>query len=374
MRDYYDVLGVPRDADAETIKRAYRKLALRYHPDRNPDDPEAAERFREATEAYEVLRDPEKRARYDRYGPAGLRNGPRTFDFEEALEIFMRDFGLGDLGDLFGARRRRRGPARGRDLRVDLELSLEEVAEGTRRTIHARVLDACPACGGTGAEGGQWVRCETCDGTGEVVRRVAHGFFASVVRGPCPSCHGRGRRIPRICSACRGDGRVEVERTFVVEIPPGVDEGNYLTLRGQGNIGPDGGPRGDVQVVLHVREDPRFVREGTDLYTVVPISFSQAALGAEVDVPTLKGPARIAIPPGTQSGETFVLRGRGLPRLHGGGRGDLHVRIHVWTPTQLTPEQEALFRRLAELEGAPPTAERRGRDFWSRVREVFTGG
>jgi len=372
MRDYYEILGVPRDADAEAIKRAYRKLALRYHPDRNPDDPQAAERFREATEAYEVLRDPEKRARYDRYGPAGLRDGPRTFDFEEALEIFMQDVGLGDL---FGSRRRRRGPARGRDLRVDLELTLDEVAQGTRRSFRTRVLESCEACDGTGAAEGRWVRCETCDGTGEVVRRVTHGFFASVVRAPCPSCHGRGRRIPRICPVCRGEGRLEVERTFAVDIPPGVDEGNYLTLRGQGHVGPDGGPRGDIQVVLHVQEDPRFVREGADLYTVVPISFSQAALGAEVEVPALGGTTRILVPAGTQSGETFVLRGRGLPRLHGGGRGDLHVRIHVWTPTQLTPEQEALFRRLAELESPPPRGEERpGRGFWSRVREVFTGG
>lgn len=383
MRDYYEVLGVARDADAETIKKAYRKLALQYHPDRNSDDHDAADRFREATEAYEVLRDPEKRASYDRYGHAGARAGAGArggagfggFNFEDALNIFMRDFGgMGGFEDLFGgAARGRSRVQRGKDMRVRLPLTLSDVATGAKRTIRVAVLDPCTACSGTGsADGLPPEPCTTCGGQGEV-RHVQRSVFGQFITATvCPDCGGEGRKIVTPCSVCGGEGRTRAERTIEVEIPPGVTSDNYLTLRGQGNVGPRGGPRGDILVVLDVEEDPRFVRDGDDLIHDLALSFSQAALGAEVEVPTVSGSETIRIPAGTQAGDVFTLRGKGLPRLGGGPRGDELVRINLWTPHELSAEQETLFRRLAELEGSPPAPNGRARPgFWNRVKEAL---
>lgn len=388
MRDYYEVLGVDRNADADAIKKAYRKLALQYHPDRNGGSKEAEEKFKEATEAYEVLRDPQKRAAYDRYGHAGVKGagagagGFGGFDFADALEIFMRDFGGFGFEDLFGGRSTRRGARssrrRGSDISVRVSLTLAEVAEGARKTFEVQVLDPCEACGGTGSENGApLVRCRTCGGAGEV-RRVQRSMLGQLVSvTTCPDCQGEGQIIERLCPECGGRGVEPVKRTFAVEVPPGVSNGDYLTLRGQGNAGVRGGARGDIMVVLDVEEDPRFVRDGADLYYTLPITFSQAALGAEVEVPTVHGMARLRIPPGTQSGRLLRMTGRGLPRLHGGGRGDQIVRIVVWTPTELTREQEALFRRLAEIESPPPAQHRedageQDRGFWSRVKNAFS--
>lgn len=381
MRDYYEILGVARTADAEAIKKAYRKLALKYHPDRNNGDKDAEEKFKEATEAYEVLRDPEKRAAYDRYGHAGVKAGAgghggfSGFGFEDALNIFMRDFGgFGGFEDLFGGGRRSR-VQRGKDLRLKLKVTLAEVATGVRKTLRVSVLDGCDACQATGSAGSEGPAvCPTCNGAGEV-RRVQRSVFGQLVSASvCPGCGGEGRIVRNPCSVCRGEGRVRTERTLEVEIPAGVATGNYLTLRGQGNIGPRGGPRGDIQVVLEVEEDPNFLRDGDDLIVDLPLSFSQAALGAQVEIPTVYGPETIRVPAGVQSGEVLTLRGKGLPRLGGGGRGDQHVRLHVWTPTELSPEQEALLRRLAELEGSPPSAQphRNRQGFWDRVKEKFT--
>lgn len=383
MRDYYEVLGVARDADGEAIKRAYRKLALQYHPDRNGGDKESEEKFKEATEAYEVLRDAEKRAAYDRYGHAGVKAGAggaygggfNGFGFEDALNIFMRDFGgFGGFEDLFGGGRRRSRVQRGQDIRLRLRVSLAEVATGVQKKLKVSVLDPCGTCEGTGSAtpGGARV-CETCQGAGEV-RRVQRSVFGQFVSASaCPACGGEGTRVVDPCAQCDGDGRQRVERTFDLEVPAGVATDNYITLRGQGNAGPRGGPRGDVMVILEVEEDPRFVRDGEDLIHVLPISFSQAALGAEVEVPTVLGSEAMSIPAGIQSGEVITLRGKGLPRLGGAGRGDQHVRVHVWTPTEITPEQERLLRELAELEGAPPHPNGRHRSgFWSKVKEAFS--
>jgi len=382
MRDYYEILGVSRDADAETIKKAYRKLALQYHPDRNGGSKEAEEKFKEATEAYEVLRDPDKRSAYDRYGHAGVSGGAAGqhgfagFNFADALEIFMRDFGgFGGMGDIFGAAGRQAGPRRGADIRVRLPLTLVDVANGVKKTIKLRLNDPCSVCNGSGAEAGaQPVRCNVCGGTGEI-RRVQRSFLGQLVSvTPCTACGGEGQRIENVCRSCGGRGVEQVEKTIDIDVPAGVSTGDYITLRGQGNYGGRGGVRGDILVVMEVEDDARFVREGADLIYDLPITFSQAALGADIDVPTLSGTARLRIPPGIQSGRLLRLRGKGLPHLQGGGRGDMIVRVVVWTPTQLTSEQESLFRKLAQVESRPPEKmDEEDRGFWSRVKEALSG-
>ncbi|KPJ83005.1 MAG: hypothetical protein AMS19_05880 [Gemmatimonas sp. SG8_23] len=390
MSDYYQLLGVPRDADAEQIKKAYRKLALQYHPDRNEGSKEAEERFKEVTEAYEVLRDSEKRALYDRYGKQGVRGGGAHapggagFDFDDAISIFMRDFGgfagFGGLEDLFGtrgARGQRSSARRGKTVRIRLPLTLSEVATGVSKTVRVSLLDECDACEGSGAEAGTSpTTCRTCGGSGEErhVQRSIVGQFVSVQ--PCRTCGGEGRTIERLCPKCSGDGRVRSEREIEVEVPAGVTSENFLTLRGRGSVGPRGGPRGDLVVLLEVQSDPRFVREGSDLVHELLVTFSQAALGAEVEVPTIDGMARVKVPAGIQGGESLRLRGLGLPELNETLRGDQIVRVLVWTPTDLTSDQRDAIERLAEVEHGAPATVRRGthKGFWSRVKEAFTGG
>jgi molecular chaperone DnaJ len=385
MRDYYEILGVARDADAETIKKAYRKLALQYHPDRNGGSREVEDKFKEATEAYEVLRDADKRAAYDRYGHAGVKGGNAGpgfggFDFTDALDVFMRDFGgLGGLEDLLGGRGGRRrgrgGPRRGSDSQVRATLTLEEVGTGARKTVRASVLDPCKSCSGTGGEGGMApVGCTTCGGAGEV-RRMQRSFLGQIVTvTACPDCGGEGVRVERACGACSGDGVERREKTIEVEVPPGVSTGDYITLRGQGNAGSRGGPRGDILVVLEVEEDPRFARDGANLVYELPISYTQAVLGAEVEIPTVGGAARLKIPAGTPSGKVLRLRDRGLPRLQGGGRGDLLVQVAIYIPTHPNPEEMALLEKLAKVETPPPSGAKAGEDrgFWSKVREAFS--
>ncbi len=382
MRDYYEILGVSRQADTETVKKAYRKLALQYHPDRNNGAKDAEEKFKEATEAYEVLRDADKRAAYDRYGHAGVRSGAGAggfagFNFSDALEIFMRDFGgFGGMGDLFGAAgRRAEGPRRGADLRVRLPITLLDVASGARKSIRLKINNPCSLCTGTGAEpGSSTVRCATCGGTGEI-RRVQRSFLGQLVSvTPCATCGGEGQRVERACHACGGRGIEQEEKVIDIDVPPGVSSGDYISLRGQGNFGGRGGVRGDVQVVLEVEEDPRFMRDGANLVRDLPITFSQAALGAEVEIPTLSGSARLKVPAGIQSGRLLRLRGKGLPQLQGSGRGDMIVRVLVWTPTQLSAEQEAAFHKLAQVEESAPTVgAEEDRGFWGKVREALGG-
>jgi molecular chaperone DnaJ len=380
MRDYYEILGVIKTADGDTIKKAYRKLAVQFHPDKNQGSKEAEDKFKEATEAYEVLRDPDKRAAYDRYGHAGVRGsgaggGFGGFDFSDALNIFMRDFGGFGVGDIFGGGGQRRGQSRrGSDLRVRMPLTIQEVATGVKKTIKLQVLDTCSGCNGSGAaDGASPVRCNTCAGTGEI-RRVQRSFLGQLVSvTPCGDCGGEGQRIEVVCPKCNGRGTQQVEKTEEVDVPAGVSTGDYLTLRGKGNAGSRGAARGDILVVMDVEEDPRFMRDGNDLIYELPITFTQAALGADVDVPIVSGTARVKIPAGTQSGKLLRLRGKGLPHLQGAGFGDMIVRVVVWTPTSLTPEQETLLRKLAKVEAKAPEEvdmdEDRG--FWSRVREAF---
>ncbi len=384
MSDFYERLGVSRQADAEEIKKAYRKLALKYHPDRNEGSKEAEERFKEVTEAYEILRDPDKRAVYDRYGEQGIRRGAGGaggfggFDFSDAIEVFMRDFGgFGAFEEIFGQRRSRGGDRarKGQTLRVRLPITLPEVAEGVTKRIRVSVLDGCDRCSGSGAEPGtQPTTCPTCEGTGEQrqVQRSVFGQFVTVA--PCRQCRGEGRVIDEPCKTCHGDGRVRAERDLEVEVPPGVTSENFITLRGQGSLGANGGPRGDVIVLLDVQPDERFLREGNNLIYELPVTFTQAALGDDVEVPTVGGKVRMNIPAGVQSGELLRLRGQGLPELGGGAVGDQLVRVVVWTPTRLSPEEEEVIRKLREVESpAPETVEAsRSKGFWTRVKEALT--
>ena len=383
MADYYQILGVPRDADVEQIKKAYRKLALEHHPDRNDGDKDAEERFKEITQAYEVLRDADKRSVYDRYGEQGLKGGPAGmggFDFSDAIEIFMRDFGgLGGFADMFGGRAGGRGGQtvrQGAQIRVKLPLTLHDVAHGATKTVRIAVLSPCDACNGSGASpGSSPERCPTCQGTGEerLVQRSVFGQFVSV--HPCRRCGGEGVVISKPCQRCQGEGRLRDRKEVSVEVPPGVTSENYITLRGQGNAGPRGGPAGDIVVLLEVQEDPRFVRDGTHLVLELPVTFSDAALGTDAEVPTVDASITLQVPPGVQTGTVLRVRGQGLPALEGRTKGDLLVRIIVWTPERLTPEQESLYRRLKEIEEPAPQrvdGERKG--FWSKVKEAFGAG
>jgi len=379
-KDYYDLLGLPRDAEPDQIKKAYRRLAMRYHPDRN-GEPDAEERFKEVTEAYEVLRDPQKRDMYDRYGEAGVRRGAggqAPFggfgSFADAFEVFMREFGSGGLGDLFGGGRgSAAGPRRGSSLKVSLSITLEEAARGVERTIRVAAMDRCGRCEGSGAKPGSTaVVCETCAGAGEIrqVQRSMLGQFVSV--RPCPDCGGRGRSVDP-CEACDGSGRVRGEREVDVEVPAGISGEDYLKLKGRGNAGVRGGPPGDLIVAVEVAPHERFERRGDDLLIDVPVTFSQAALGVESDIPTIFGTARLSVPAGVQAGQVLRLRGQGMPRLRANGRGDQLVRVHVWTPTELSREQRKAFEALAGIEAGPPEP-RRGQDptFWQRVKAAFT--
>jgi molecular chaperone DnaJ len=365
-RDYYEVLGVARDAGEEDIKKAYRKLALKYHPDKNPGDKGAEERFKEVAEAYEVLRDKEKRARYDRYGHAGLEGAPgpgggfQGFDLSDALRSFMRDFGLDfGLNDLFGARETRAeaGRKRGADIQVRLPLTLEEIAQGATKKIKLRRQQRCTHCGGAGAEPGTSTSvCNACHGTGQI-RSVSNSLFGQFVNvSACPTCSGSGTLITQPCKVCGGDGRVRAEATLSVRVPPGVSSGNYVPMRGEGHAGPRGGGSGDVLVMIEEKRHPIFQRRGDDIVCPLRISIVQAALGDNVDVPTLQGRARMKIPAGTQSGRVFRLRGKGVPHLHGGGLGDLLVPVTVWVPTKLGQEEKRLLRELGNSPRVQPPA------------------
>ncbi len=380
-RDYYEVLGVSRDASPEEIKKAYRRLAMQYHPDRNPDDKEAEEKFKEIAEAYEVLKDPAKRRRYDQFGHEGLQGGfgggfaDFEFDLADALRTFMSE-GFGGFADFFGMGRQERGrrqPPRGSDLQIRLKLSLEEIATGVRKTLRVRKYVRCPECEGTGAKRGTGTRvCPVCRGSGEV-RQVSRSLFGEFVNiTTCPECGGEGHVIEQVCPRCRGEGRIRDEVTLEVDIPPGVAEGNYLTLRGQGNVGPRGGAPGDAIVVIQEEKHPVFERRGDDLYLELPISFPDAALGADVEVPTLDGRAVVEIRPGTQPGKVLRLRGKGLPHLNGYGRGDLLVKLLVWVPEKLSERDRQLLEELGRSPDMKPPASG-GKSLFERVKEAIRG-
>jgi molecular chaperone DnaJ len=373
MADYYALLGLSRDASDDDLKKAYRKLAMQYHPDRNSGSRESEEKFKEITEAYDVLRDPQKRALYDRYGEAGLKRGAGAggfhhVDLSEALGIFMRDFGLGDLfggGSPTGG-----GPVTGADLRVPMQLTFAEAATGVERTMSVKLLDQCDKCSGSGAEPGTSVRrCATCAGRGEV-QRAQRSFFGQFVSvAPCPTCSGRGQVIETPCKKCKGDGRVRAEKSFTVQVPAGVSTGQYLVMRGMGNMGPMGGPRGDIAVMFEVADDPRFERDGAELFTEVLVTYPQLVLGGDIAVPHVSGELSLRLPAGTQSGQVFTLRGRGLPRVNASGSGDLHVRVQLWTPSSMTAEQKKALEGLRAVESAPPAS--RPKDLWSWLKDAL---
>jgi molecular chaperone DnaJ len=348
---------------------------MQYHPDRNGGAKDAEEKFKLITEAYEVLRDPQKRAAYDRYGKAGLSGsgggyGFHQVDLSEALNIFMRDFGaMGGFESLVGGRRSRTEERRGQDIKVTVRLTLAEVALGVKKTVKLKTLERCGTCEGTGAKPGtQPTTCTSCGGSGEVRRATRSMFGQFISVAPCPTCGGEGKVISHPCEVCRGEGRVRGDKSVVVDIPAGVSTNNYLTLRGKGAAGPRNGPHGDLLVMLDIKEDDRFERQGDDLVYDLPVSFSQAALGGEHPVPTPYGEERLKIPPGTQPETVLRLRGKGLPILGQDAKGDLLVRVRVWTPERLTEEQEQLFRELGKLEGEPP---KRSPGFWSKLKEAL---
>ena len=369
-RDYYEVLGVSRGASEAEIKSAYRKLAVRFHPDKTPGDAAAEEKFKEAAEAYSVLSDAEQRARYDRFGHAGVSSSAGARANWGAQGFGGIEDILGDLfgfGDVFGGGRGggRRGAAqRGADLRYDLEMTLEEAAEGMTAQLRVPRLEACDACKGSGAAPGtQPETCPGCNGTGQV--RYQQGFF-SVAR-TCGQCRGAGRVIRTPCEQCRGAGRVEREKQIEVKIPAGVETGSRLRLAGEGEAGAQGGPAGDLYVVIHVKEHDLFERQGNNLYASVPITFAQAALGAEVSVETLDAQENLKVPAGTQTGTVFRLKGHGMPVLGGRGRGDLFVSVTVVTPTTLTREQRKLLEQLAQVE----EKDLSDKGLMDKVRDIF---
>ena len=352
-RDFYEVLGVSRTATEQEIKSSYRKLALQHHPDRNPGNPEAEEKFKECSEAYAVLADSEKRARYDRFGHAGVSgNGASTggFDpgvFNDFQDIFGDLFGFGDIFGQGQGRRRARAQ-RGSDLREDITLEFEEAVFGVTRQIQIRRLETCDQCKGDGAAPGKApINCTTCGGRGQV--RYQQGFFA--VARTCSTCGGTGKLIVDPCKKCKGQGRVRRERTVTVKVPAGVEEGARILYSGEGEAGVYDGPPGDLYVVLHVKEHSFFQREGSELHCVIPISFAQAALGTEIQVPTLEGAHRLQVPEATQTGTILRLRNKGVPVLNGHGRGDLYVELRVQTPDKLSKRQRELLSEL-ENEGA----------------------
>ncbi len=367
-RDYYEVLGVQKNVSAQDLKSAFRKVALQYHPDRNPGNHEAEEKFKEASEAYEVLSDPERRGRYDRFGHAGVGGAAGGDPFGGGFQgVNINDIFGEIFGDIFGGRGGRgRASNRGADLRFNLEISFEEAAFGCRPKVPIPRPKKCDTCSGSGSKSGAPPKtCGTCGGAGEV--RFTQGFFA--VSRPCTECGGTGAVVPDACGKCKGSGKVPSEEVIEVNIPPGVDNGTRVRLTGLGEPGDRGGPAGDLYVTVIVREHPLFQREDYDVFCEVPISFTQAALGAKIDVPTLDGKVKMTIPEGAQSGKVFRLKGKGVPHLHSGQRGDQHVRVIVETPTNLTGKQRELLEKFAESSGAE--AHPQSKNFFEKVRELF---
>src|SRR3954468_11117485 len=367
-RDYYEILGISRGTQGDEIKKAFRKLALQFHPDKNAGDKKAEEKFKELSEAYEVLSDPEKRARYDRFGhqaPGGF--GPSPFD-QGFGGANINDIFEGIFGDIFGGggRRGRSARSRGSDLRYNLEIGFAEAAFGTEAKVKIPRHKQCGTCHGSGAKPGTAPKtCPACNGAGEL--RMTQGFFQ--ISRTCGTCQGLGKVVTDACAACRGAGKIETESVLTVKVPPGVDTGTRLKLTGEGEPGDRGGPPGDLYVVVHVQEHPIFIREDTEVICEVPISFTQAALGAQIDVPTLDGKVKMKTPGGTQSGKVFRLRGKGIPHLNGYPRGAEHGRVAVEVPEKLARKQRGVLEQFAALTGEETHPQ--AKSFFDKVREMF---
>ena len=382
-RDYYEVLGVSKNASEDEIKKAYRKLAFKYHPDKNKGDKAAEEKFKEASEAYEILSDAKKRKTFDQYGHTGLNGAFGQGDFNmndffrhhqtDLGDVFSQIFGGGsifeDFFDFGGTSRRggRQRAQRGNDLQIRLKLTIEEIAKGTPKKIKVKRKDVCNSCGGTGARTGSMKTCSSCAGRGQV-RQVSHSLFGQVVNvTTCPQCNGTGTVVSDPCRSCGGDGRATSETTISVDIPAGVSEGNYIPIHGKGDVGPNNGPAGDLIVIITEQKDKFFERHGIDLVCEVPITFSQAALGDTITIKTIEGKVNLRIPAGTQSEKIFRLRGKGLPELHSSKTGDQLVRIRVETPEKLTKEMKEVFESLKKIEKSPSS-----KGLFEKARGMFS--
>lgn len=382
-RDYYDVLGVAKAAPPDEIKRAYRKLAMQYHPDKNPGDKTAEDKFKEASEAYEVLSDEKKRAQYDRFGHAGVgtsaASGGGAAGFTDLNDIFSRFgdiFSDGGFDSFFsGSGRGRRGRQRGQpggDMRIRMKLTLEEIATGVEKKVTLKRHATCGTCQGSGAADGEGFQtCGTCQGVGEVRQQVGGGFFTQIVVTQCPTCNGEGKVITRACPTCQGEGRMEQQDNIALKIPAGVGADMQLSLRGQGNAGKRGGPSGDLLVLIEEIPHEHLVRDGEHVIYELHLNFADAALGASVEVPTLSGKARFKVDPGTQAGRIVRLKGKGIPSLNGYGVGDMLVHINVWTPQQLTAEERATLERLRQSKNFVPNPPKNEKGFFERMREFF---
>ena len=378
-RDYYEVLGVPKNAEQDAIKKAYRKVAIKYHPDKNPDDKSAEDKFKEAAEAYEVLSDADKRARYDRFGHAGVSGnaggfGGRSMNVEDIFEHFGDIFG--DSGSpfesFFGGRRASSTGQRGSNLRIKVGLTLEEVSTGISKKIKVKKQSSCDTCGGSGAKDAKSVNtCQTCRGSG-YVRQVKSTFLGQMqTTTTCPTCRGTGKMVTAHCPKCKGDGRQYTEETIDIEIPAGVGEGMQLSMRGKGNAGKAGGPAGDLLIVIEEIDHPDFIRDGNNVIYDLFINFADAALGTSVQVPTLQSKVKIKVPPGTQAGKIFRLKGKGLPEVQGYGKGDLLINVNIWTPKSLNPEEKELLEKMRTLPNFQPSPDKSEKGFFERMKDFF---
>jgi molecular chaperone DnaJ len=374
-RDFYDILGVDRSASAEEIKKAYRRTAIKYHPDKNPGDKEAEEKFKEAAEAYEVLSNPDKKARYDRFGHQGVNNGgfgSGGINMEDIFSQFGDIFGGSPFGDIFGGGSRRTARRKGTNLRIKLKLSLQEIANGVEKKIKVRRQVACKSCEGTGAKNGtSFTICTTCNGSGQIKQVVNTMLGQMVSASTCPACGGEGKIISERCGSCGGDGTVLEEEVIPIKIPAGVEEGMQLQMNGKGNFPPRGGVPGDLLVVIEEEEDALLKREGTNVHFDLHLSFIDAVLGTTVEVPTIDGKAKIDIVPGTQSGKVLRLKGKGIKELNGYAIGDQLVHVNIWTPKNLTKEERAMLEKLRDSPNFKPNPDKADRSFFDRMKEYF---
>ncbi len=389
-RDYYEILGVGKNSSQDEIKKSYRKVAMKYHPDRNPNNKEAEDKFKEATEAYEVLSDSDKRRRYDQFGHEGMRAGQDFHGFSDIHDIFSAFgdiFGSGFGGSIFeeafggrssrGRQRQPRTGSPGADLKLRLKLTLEEIAQGVEKKLKVKAYQSCELCGSSGARSASSkTTCPTCNGTGEI-RQVSRSVFGQFVNiSTCSQCSGEGKIIKDFCHDCRGEGRVQGEKNIKVNIPAGVSDGNYLTLRGQGHAGRRGGPHGDLIVIIEEEQHNVFTRNGDDIILDLLVSFPDAVLGTEVEIPTLSGKAKLVIESGTQSGKLLRMREKGIPHLNSHGKGDQIVRVNIWTPTRITQKDKELLKQLAAHESMKPKEGDKSanaeKSFFERIKESFS--